>query len=786
VTNLADRQPWMRLPITSGAADGDQFPIALVLSAAGLRERAAPYTDVLEVSVTSAVAEVARTLPVHISLSVQAATSFAVWGNVDAAAKCAQSARAPLDLTVAGKLRRAPFTACDADRPPVDHQLPSAADQRRFFASLDTARSESETLQIEYLGSGVYDVNVVVPTHGAFAVALRLGNQRSVALTTANLTGHALCSGNRVGLPGGACGCPPGHEPTDHELVEQVCIKCPAGKHKPDIGDDPCTDMPIEIWPIAVGSSGLGVVLCLFFLLYEYAERRRRRKELELERNFMAVTSHEVRNPLNGTVGWLRFLRDAEELLPEYHNMAVNGLECAEMALDFLQTLAMVYKLQAKQLKPHPVPTSLRDVVSRIALVIRPQMSDGVTFETSAHPLEQLPEVQCDGTLLTHVLLNLCQNAARFTEEGSVSLHATVTPDADCNLVRYVAFAVRDTGKGIPAAIRASLFSRYTSVGGTGIGLYLSNELITALGSKLTVLSPWAASGAPGTSFEFTLRYELSSAAGQSRASNEGAGLIGGSPYPSLVQSSSRNLVERPPSYDTPCAVGAVDTSTKTHAPRAAAAGTESAAVEPAISAPVQPAAPASVEPAASVANADEPAVFGAVQPAPSEPTATEQATGKYRSRRPPKSQLPRNLKALIADDMRVNRMVLREIFVRHLKWQVTDAVSAEEVIRRTVTDGEQYDLIIMDEHFGPTLMLGSTAVPKLRSALSGREVIISCTGNATESSLNNVDIDAIWGKPVPDWRDGTMQRDLKALFEKRRRLTAGSAAAPDVASTLP
>ena len=61
-------------------------------------------------------------------------------------------------------------------------------------------------------------------------------------------------------------------------------------------------------------------------------------------------------------------------------------------------------------------------------------------------------------------------------------------------------------------------------------------------------------------------------------------------------------------------------------------------------------------------------------------------------------------------------------------------------------------DLIIMDEHFGPTLMLGSTAVPKLRSALSGREVIISCTGNATESSLNNVDIDAIWGKPVADW----------------------------------
>jgi hypothetical protein len=61
-------------------------------------------------------------------------------------------------------------------------------------------------------------------------------------------------------------------------------------------------------------------------------------------------------------------------------------------------------------------------------------------------------------------------------------------------------------------------------------------------------------------------------------------------------------------------------------------------------------------------------------------------------------------------------------------------------------------DLIVMDEHFGPNLMLGTTAIPKLRAALSGSEVIISCTGNATESALNGVDVDAIWSKPVPDW----------------------------------
>eukprot|EP00966_Prymnesium_polylepis_P332826 7388300-Prymnesium_polylepis.4 len=72
-----------------------------------------------------------------------------------------------------------------------------------------------------------------------------------------------------------------------------------------------------------------------------------------------------------------------------------------------------------------------------------------------------------------------------------------------------VAFAVRDTGRGIPASMKSSLSTRYVSEGGTGIGLHHSNRLVTGLGSKLNVRSPWAASGAPGSSFEFSLPYEV-------------------------------------------------------------------------------------------------------------------------------------------------------------------------------------------------------------------------------------------------------------------------------------
>jgi len=248
-----------------------------------------------------------------------------------------------------------------------------------------------------------------------------------------------------------------------------------------------------------------------FFLLKMYSERRRQQRDLQLERNFMAVTSHEVRNPLNGTVGWLRFLQDADELLPDARNMATRALECTQLALGFLQTLSLMYKLEAKELKPHPVATRLCDVVRRVATVVAPQMSDGVAFDAGTESLDDLPEVSCDGALLTHVLLNLLQNAARFTEQGHVSLVATVAqPAHDGHEAQgggrvAVTFAVRDTGAGIQPSMKASLFSRYTSVGGVGIGLHLSNELVMALGSKLKVSSPWAPSGASGTSFEFTL-----------------------------------------------------------------------------------------------------------------------------------------------------------------------------------------------------------------------------------------------------------------------------------------
>jgi CheY-like chemotaxis protein len=90
------------------------------------------------------------------------------------------------------------------------------------------------------------------------------------------------------------------------------------------------------------------------------------------------------------------------------------------------------------------------------------------------------------------------------------------------------------------------------------------------------------------------------------------------------------------------------------------------------------------------------------------------------------------------------------------------------------VDNGKHVDIIVIDEYYGVEKMRGSEAINQLRAASpEGREIIVSCSGNASvenASSVTVVGADAVWGKPFPDWRDGTMQHQLRDLFSKRRR----------------
>ena len=104
--------------------------------------------------------------------------------------------------------------------------------------------------------------------------------------------------------------------------------------------------------------------------------------------------------------------------------------------------------------------------------------------------------------LLLQVLLNLMQNAARFTKQGFVCVRCTAEQAPGGRLSAN--FGVLDSGSGMSDATKATLFDLYSSVGGIGLGMFLSGKLLSLLGSKIEVESPWRSDG-PGAAFYFSI-----------------------------------------------------------------------------------------------------------------------------------------------------------------------------------------------------------------------------------------------------------------------------------------
>ena len=294
VTNHPNLEPWVRLPITSGWAEGDAPHIELTLNATGLREKAHSYTETLLIYVAASVqaddpeylaptlAAVARTVSVAVSLRVQAATSFAVWGRVRSDALCVKpfrDAAVNVSATTDEPLRMA-FTACDAENLPVNHQLPIPSDPRRFIASLNASNTAPELADIEYRGGAYHDVVLNVPTYGPFVLIIELGG-----VEISRLTGTSVCSREYVTLPDGRCGCP-----AEQEIRDGQCRVCAEGKHKPRAGNGLCTDKPLVVWPFVFGAGGALASIVSFAMLQSRAEKRRIRREKKLERDFLAVT----------------------------------------------------------------------------------------------------------------------------------------------------------------------------------------------------------------------------------------------------------------------------------------------------------------------------------------------------------------------------------------------------------------------------------------------------------------------------------------------------------------
>ncbi len=223
--------------------------------------------------------------------------------------------------------------------------------------------------------------------------------------------------------------------------------------------------------------------------------------------DFLATMSPEIRTPLNGVLGYADLLVDELEpgTVARLHAERIRGAGAS--LLTVVNDVLDFSKIEAGQVELAAEPFSLGEVTDQAVAIMRAGAEQkGLRLAVTVEP--GLPErVVGDPDRLRQVLLNLLNNAVKFTAAGSVTLSVARADGLAGG--PHLRFAVRDTGIGIPAEKHGSLFKRFSQMdgtiqreyGGTGLGLAISKQLVELMGGAIGLES----AAGQGSTFWFRL-----------------------------------------------------------------------------------------------------------------------------------------------------------------------------------------------------------------------------------------------------------------------------------------
>jgi signal transduction histidine kinase len=244
--------------------------------------------------------------------------------------------------------------------------------------------------------------------------------------------------------------------------------------------------------------------------LVQLAETNRNLAEASRHKSrFLANMSHELRTPLNAIIGYSEMLQEEaqdrrdETFTRDLQRIAGSGKHLLELINEVLD----LSKIEAGRMEIVPERVSVSEVVDQIVLVARPL---AVTKENClvVEAEDVAGTLYTDVTKVRQVVLNLLSNAAKFTQQGTITLAVRAVDEGP------VTFTVKDTGIGITAEQMGRLFEEFSQAeadtsrkyGGSGLGLALSRKLARMLGGDVLAESR----AGEGSTFTFVVPRDVS------------------------------------------------------------------------------------------------------------------------------------------------------------------------------------------------------------------------------------------------------------------------------------